>query len=148
VRDLTHKERKFADLILLGKTASAAHREAYHSKGSSRVIAVKAHTVRHRPAVEAYIAAEQAKTAEMPGATRAHKRRLLLAIMDDANEDTGRRIAAIQTDNLMCGDNRPVRFEGEIALAGIFASLQKTTGLPDAKEIRELAPSTSSASCR
>jgi hypothetical protein len=138
VRDLTFRERKFCNLILLGKTKREAYAEAFSPRGTPNKIRERARIVSNRPVVVAYIAAEQAKTAESIGLTRAQKRRVLMSIALDTKEDAGKRIAAIQTDNVMTGDNKPVRFEGEITLAGIFMSLQKTTGLPDPNEVHEL----------
>ena len=138
MREVSQRERNFANLILLGHTAAEAYRQAYGAKGKPKRIGNRASIVRNRPCVVAYIATEQAKASELVGATRAFKRRRLLAIMEDKNADAGRVIASIHEDNLMTGDHKPVRFEGEITLQGIFLALQKTTGLPDPNEVYEL----------
>lgn len=74
------------------------------------------------------------------GMTRAEKRKILKKIANDTRASKVDRIRAIQVDNLMTGDNKPVRFEGEITLNGIFQALKATTGLPDAGELIELDP--------
>lgn len=72
------------------------------------------------------------------GMTRAQKRRVLKGIAMNRKLPAIDRIRAIQVDNLMTGDNKPVRFEGEITLHGIFTALASTTGLPDPNEVFEL----------
>lgn len=74
------------------------------------------------------------------GMTRAEKRRVLKRIAMNPKLDPIDRIRAIQVDNLMTGDNKPVRFEGEITLGGVFAALSQTTGLPAREEVIELDP--------
>jgi hypothetical protein len=140
IRPLTHKERKFADLVLQGMAGSAAYRTAYESKVNAKSASVLAHRVRHRPAVEAYIAEQQAKAADMMGATRAEKRRELRLIILNRKLDPDKRVRAIMADNIMTGDNKPVRFEGEITLNGIFRALKSTTALPGPDEIIDIDP--------
>ena len=72
------------------------------------------------------------------GMTRAEKRRVLKRLAMNPKLPAIDRIRAIQVDNLMTGDNKPVRFEGEITLHGIFQALNSTTGLPDPNEVFEL----------
>jgi hypothetical protein len=76
------------------------------------------------------------------GMTRAEKRRVLKRLAMNPKLPAIDRIRAIQVDNLMTGDNKPVRFEGEITLHGIFQALGSTTGLPDPNEVFELEPAT------
>lgn len=81
-----------------------------------------------------------AREAVEVGLTRAEKRRILKRIATDRKAPRIDRLRAIQLDNLMTGDNKPVRFEGEITLHGIFQALTQTTGLPSANEVIELDP--------
>lgn len=74
------------------------------------------------------------------GMTRAEKRRVLKTIAMNRKLPAIDRIRAIQVDNLMTGDNKPVRFEGEITLHGIFRALAPSTGLPASDEVIELDP--------
>lgn len=74
------------------------------------------------------------------GMTRAEKRRILKRIANDTKAPRRDRLMAIQVDNLMTGDNKPVRFEGEITLNGIFQALRATTDLPGPGELIELDP--------
>lgn len=79
-----------------------------------------------------------AKEVVEAGLSRVEKRKILKRIATDRHAPRIDRLRAIQIDNLMTGDNKPVRYEGEITLHGIFLSLQKTTGLPDPNEVYEL----------
>jgi hypothetical protein len=99
---------------------------------------VRGHEVKHRPAVQAYIAAEQAKNQELVGATRAQKRRLLLQAMMDTKATWRERLSAIQLDNFMTGDNKPMRIEGELTLIRVLRALEPTTGLFRPEELQEL----------
>jgi hypothetical protein len=74
------------------------------------------------------------------GLTRTEKRRILKRLAQNPKLDPVDRIRAIQVDNLMTGDNKPVRFEGEITLHGIFQALKSTTALPASEEVIELDP--------
>jgi hypothetical protein len=74
------------------------------------------------------------------GMTRAEKRRVLKRLAMNPKLPAIDRIRAIQVDNLMTGDNKPVRFEGEITLHGIFRALAPSTGLPASDEVIELDP--------
>jgi hypothetical protein len=74
------------------------------------------------------------------GLSRAEKRRILKRIATDRKASRIDRLRAIQVDNLMTGDNKPVRFEGEVTLHTIFQALAGTTGLPADKELIELNP--------
>jgi len=82
------------------------------------------------------------------GLTRAEKRRILKRIAMDRKAARLDRMRAIQIDNLMTGDNKPVRFEGEITLHGIFQALKSTTALPVAEEVIELDPNGPMAALR
>lgn len=137
---VTFKQQRFVDLLLLGKTGVDAYREAFSSKAKPQVLRVKAVEMKKRPQVQAYMAAEQAKTAELVGLTRAEKRRLLRMAAMDSKAPWSERLKAIALDNLMTGDNKPVRFEGEVTLAAVFRALHPTTGLLREDEVIELDP--------
>lgn len=134
------KQQRFVDLLLLGTTGKEAYRQAFSSKAKDVVLRVKASEEKKKPAVQAYLAAEQAKAAELVGLTRAEKRRMLRLIALDPNEAASDRLKAIALDNLMTGDNKPVRLEGEITLSAVFRCLQQTTGLLREDEVIELDP--------
>lgn len=74
------------------------------------------------------------------GMTRAEKRRVLKNLAMNPKLPAIDRIRAIQVDNMMTGDNKPVRFEGEITLHGIFKALSPSIALPDPNELIELGP--------
>lgn len=88
---------------------------------------------------EAKDAAQRIKEA---GMSRAEKRLILKKIANDPKASKQHRIMAIQTDNLMTGDNKPVRFEGEVTLHSIMKALDSSTSLPAPNELIELDPIT------
>lgn len=138
MKPLTAKQIDFAFFVADGLTASEAYRRVYSANGKATVRHVRAHEVRHHPAVAAFIGELQEEVRRVKLAEREDKRRLLALIMFDREEDTGRRLEAIKIDNLMTGDNSPLKVEPEAALARIFASLQPSTGLFTPEEIRSL----------
>ena len=137
---ITPKQQRFVDLILLGTTNKEAYRQAFQSKANDNVLRVKAAELKRKPVVKAYMEAEQKKNADLVGLTRAEKRRMLRMIALDPKESASDRLKAIALDNLMTGDNKPVRFEGEVTLAAVFRALHPTTGLLREDEVIELDP--------
>lgn len=83
-------------------------------------------------------ALDVAKRIRDAGMSRAEKRAILKTIANDPKASKQHRIMAIQTDNLMTGDNKPVRFEGEITLNSIMQALDPSTALPSSNELIEL----------
>lgn len=110
---------------------------AMKSKGDAKVIE---RLTSGKDTVSTIAAGVLAKEVLEAGMSRAEKRRVLKRIAMNPKMDPVDRIRAIQVDNLMTGDNKPVRFEGEITLNGIFKALVSSTGLPSADEVIELDP--------
>lgn len=163
-RKLTPQQHKFVQAILAGHLPKAAYKIAYPS-ATPRALRGRPYAMKKNKRVAAAISAGLAGSAEKlaatvgnktgaelvaagvisreiaeAGMTRAEKRKILKRIANDSKASRVDRIRAIQTDNLMTGDNKPVRFEGEITLHGIFKALAQTTGLPAANEVIELDP--------
>lgn len=115
-------------------------REAMRAAQLGDAKTLEAVTTNTKEAVALAAAGGLAREAVEVGLTRAEKRRILKRIATDRKAPRIDRLRAIQLDNLMTGDNKPVRFEGEITLHGIFQALTQTTGLPSANEVIELDP--------
>ena len=111
LRELTPKQRAFADALLEGLAPSEAYRRAYPAKGSPKVVSVKAAEVKRHPAVQFYMRKQQAKLDQKKGMFRDEKRATLAAIARDPNATTAERIKAIVVDNQMSGHASPVRVE-------------------------------------
>ena len=106
LRELTPKQRAFADALLEGLASSKAYRRAYPAKGSPKVVSVKAAELKRHPGIQAYMQQQQAKLDRTKGLTRQRKRQKLCDIVMDPNSSTSAVIKAIQADNRMCGDDR------------------------------------------
>lgn len=162
---LTPGQARYVQFRLAGDKRQAAYAKAFPGASKS-ALACKPYMLERNPRVMAAMAAGTAgdvkKLAKLTstsketvaviaagavarevlevGMTRAEKRRVLKRIAMNPKLDPIDRIRAIQVDNLMTGDNKPVRFEGEITLGGVFAALAQTTGLPAKDEVIELDP--------
>lgn len=137
---LTPMQTRFALLVAEGMKLVDAYGRAYPTQSLSRpAMKVEASRTAALPKVRKYIAdllAEQRKDVLL---TRDKKRLILGEIALNKSEKAPSRIAAIHQDNLMTGDHKPVRVEGEITLHGIFATLlADTTGLPSPAEVKQL----------
>jgi phage terminase small subunit len=134
-RELTPKQEAFAQYIADGLTQTEAYRRAYSSKAKKTVMPVKGHQVAKHQAVAARIKQLREEAAEMPGLTRATKRRLLAQLAQDRDADSRVRLEAVKIDNMMTGENAAVKVEGEITLGSILREIIPSTGLParDAK---------------
>jgi hypothetical protein len=86
------------------------------------------------PSVQAEIARLRVPIERAKVLTRTRKRELLYSIAEDTKAPPAARTQAIQIDNRMTGDEKPVRVEGEITIGVIFRALQGTTALPSADE--------------
>lgn len=161
-RKLTPQQRIFVQASLAGDLPKVAYKKAYPS-ATKRALKGRPYVMNKNLRVKAAISAGLAGVAEKiaaqvggktgmelaaaglisrevaeAGMTRVEKRKLLKKIANDSKASRVDRIRAIQTDNLMTGDNKPVRFEGEITLHGIFRALMATTALPGDHELIEL----------
>lgn len=161
---LTPGQARYVQFRLAGDKRQAAYAKAFPGASKS-ALACKPYMLERNPRVIAAMKAANAGDAQRlakltrsgdtvaviaagavarevleVGMTRAEKRRVLKRLAMNPKLPAIDRIRAIQVDNLMTGDNKPVRFEGEITLHGIFQALGSTTGLPDPNEVFELAP--------
>ncbi len=138
LKSLSPKQIAFADAILDGMGPSAAYRHAGYFATEPQLVAVKAQEVMRSALIQKYIADGREKLERGKTLTRLEKRRTLRSIALSTKHDAGDRIRAIQVDNLMTGDNKPIRVEGELTLNTIFRSLSGSTGLPDPSEVIDL----------
>lgn len=167
-RKLTAGQAAFVQYRIAGMPVVAAYAKAFPA-ASKRTLACKPYSLERHPRVRAAIEAvtlkdtfsvaklmeakgakaavaagvlheEVVKAAEDAGLSRAEKRRILKRIATDRKATRIDRLRAIQVDNLMTGDNKPVRFEGEVTLHTIFQALNGTTGLPSSGELIDLNP--------
>lgn len=106
LREITPKQRAFADALLEGLSPSDAYKRSYDSRSNNAVIAVRACELKKHPGIQAYMRKQQAKLDRTKGLTRTRKRQKLCDIVMDPNSSTSDVIKAIQTDNRMCGDDR------------------------------------------
>ena len=129
LRELTPKQRAFADALLEGLASSKAYRRAYPAKGSPKVVSVKAAEVKRHPAVQSYMRKQQAKLDRTKGLTRQRKRQKLCEIVHDPNSSTSDVIKAIQADNRMCGDDRPEPTE-TFGMSDLLAKIRQRSKQP------------------
>lgn len=108
---LTPRQRRFADLVVEGRPASAAYKLAGYRPKSSDVAAVCASQLLRRPMVAALVESGRAELAKKSRLTREERLRLLAEIAEDAATAPRDRIAAVRTINEMTGDNAPQRLE-------------------------------------
>jgi hypothetical protein len=153
-RRLTPAQGRFATLVAAGTEPRAAYADAYpQSSDATRktkpYVLLKSRHV--HDAIEALATDDIAKArqklglsgteavsvARAVGLSRQRKREILCAVATDERMPASVRIRAIEVDNLMTGDNRPVRVEGEITLDSILKALEPSTGLPHPQELTE-----------
>ncbi len=111
LRELTPKQRAFADALLEGLASSKAYRRAYPAKGSPKLVSVKAAEVKRHPAVQAYMREQQSKLDRAKGLTRTRKRQFLYEVVMNPDSSTADKLRAIELDNRMTGDNIPEKVE-------------------------------------
>lgn len=142
-KKMTVKQQTFADLVISGVPKAEAYGRSYpNSTLRGNALRVEAHRTAALPNVKAYVDAALAKRQSRALLTRETKREILADIAIDKKAPKPARIMAIQVDNRMTGDERPVRVEGEITLYTIFQSMQGPVGLPSGDEIDQLKEAT------
>ncbi len=130
---LTDRQAKFADLVCerpLERKGTLYTEAGYRQRGSSAD--VSACQTLKLPKVQAYLAALRQPDDDKRVLSRQRKRERLADIAE-ARIDGVRPsdiISAITTDNLMTGENQPVRVEGEFTFRAILEAIAPTTGLP------------------
>lgn len=130
MKPLTPKQEAFAQYVADGLTQTEAYRRAYNWKGCKRRVGTKSSLVKATPAVLARIEELRKENAAVQGLSRAEKRRILAQQARDRDLAPEHRRQAIQVDNLMTGDNKPVKVEGEITLGSILLEIAPSFGLP------------------
>jgi phage terminase small subunit len=140
LKKLTPSQRLFADYVIEGRQKSEAYAAAYPQSSLNRTaLSVEAYRTAKLPHVADYIAEALSERRNEVLLTRDKKRQILGSIALDTRKPAHARIMAVNQDNLMTGDHKPVRVEGEITLHSIFAALVKSTGLPGADEAKAIS---------
>jgi len=114
---MTAKQQAFANGILAGKTGSDAYRSAYGTKSSNNAtIARQAHLLSNHPEIVAYIAKEQAKTADENLLTRKEAVGILAKIAKgkDRTASSRDKIAAVAQVSRMLGYDSPTKVEVKV----------------------------------
>ncbi len=124
---LNDRQRRFAEFVVSGDTATVAYVKAGYSKNGAKVGASKLLTHAN---VKGYLAKLRKPQTEKAIATRQRKREILAAIMEGRTKGAtvADRIRAIQADNLMTGDNKPIKVEGEITLKRVLDAIGGSEG--------------------
>lgn len=107
-RNLTAKQRAFANLVVSGKEQGVAYREAYDCPLSSPTTVNKeASRTAALSHVAAYIAELISKEEKSRFLSRERKRELLAEFAENKRAKPSERVKAIEVDNVMTGDNAP-----------------------------------------
>jgi len=128
---LTTNQLKFADNILDGLKQSPAYKLAF-PKAKTDTTSSSTRLMKD-VRIRQYLEAIRDKEATANTLSRQRKREILFNLAEAKVKDSrpNDRISAIKEDNLMTGDNAPVKFKGELTIGSIMAGLSDTTGLPD-----------------
>ena len=128
---LSHNQARFVRLVWGSKPATLAYIVAYQwgdvTTNSKRyaAAAVCASKLLKTAKVKAALNALQEREASIAGLARETKRGVLAAVAMGEVEGTNvaDRIRAILADNLMTGDNKPIKIEGELTFQAMLDSL-------------------------
>lgn len=111
-REMTAKERLFAQGILDGLSKADAYRKAYDtSRWKERQVINEAYKTSNRPKVLAYIKSERSKLDESALLTRIEKRQILAKTARSIRSKPMEKIKAVEVDNVMTGDNSAQKVE-------------------------------------
>lgn len=110
LRDLTPKQRKFVDNLMLGYGPSDAYRRVYGGSMSARSINVESGKLVRLPHVAAYLAERRAKSEAKVEMTREFLLEQLRGIIEASRP--GDRIRAIAQASRMLGYDAPQKVEG------------------------------------
>ena len=130
---LSERQKRFAEFVVAGKPPMVAYELAGYAGGSNAH--KNAHRLTANEGVKAHISRLSKPRTENAVATRQRKREILLEVMEGKRKGAtvADSIRAIQTDNLMTGDNQPIKVEGEITLKRILDEISGD-GTPGARE--------------
>lgn len=124
MREITHKQRKFAEAILTGAGPSDAYRAAGYANTSSHLVSIQAQKVIKHPLVAAYIAKKRQELAAKADVTRQDKLRVLGEMINATDKPDPVRIKAVEVHNVMTGDNAPQEVN-IFGLADLLAVVRK-----------------------
>lgn len=126
---LNDRQRRFAEFVVTGDAASVAYRKAGYSSTGNAAEVCAAKLLRNAQ-VAAYLEKLRKPQTEKAIATRQRKREILAEIMEGKIKGSSvtDRIRAVQVDNLMTGDNKPIKVEGEITLKRVLDAIGGNSG--------------------
>lgn len=129
---LNDRQRRFAEFVVSGDPAGRAYEKAgYVSRGD--VADQAGSRLLGNVKVKAYLVELRKPQKAKAVATRERKREILLEIME--GKRTGTKISdvvrAVQVDNLMTGDNQPIKVEGEITLKRVLDAINASPSIGD-----------------
>lgn len=111
MRPLTSKQTAFADRILAGDTGSDSYRDSYNTRGSNKVVSVKAAELLAHKGVQAYLGTQRAilQKKKIIGMTRSLER--LGEIIEGDEVSDSDCIKAIERNAKMQGFDAPEKME-------------------------------------
>lgn len=129
-RPLSEKRRMFALHLASGLPQTEAYRKAFQPKGSYETTRVAACRMAKDPRIKAEVAKLQEQLRNHPDPAtmmeRVEKRRILADIARDTKADARKRIAAIEVDNQMTGENAPQQVE-VFGVGNLLAMIRQRT---------------------
>ncbi len=128
---LNHQQARFVRLIWGAKPATTAYMTAYGWPPAAvdsrkyNAAAASASGLLRNPKVKKALNALQEREASIAGLTRETKRGILASIAMGEVEGAkpSDMIRAVMIDNLMTGDNKPIKVEGELTFQAMLDSL-------------------------
>ena len=112
--NLTAKQIAYADAVLDGETGSAAYRSAYNTRGSNKVVSVKAAELLAHSGVQAYLGTERAKLNKKKIVGREASLQKLGEIINDPKATHTEVIRAIERNAKMQGFDAPQKSEVQV----------------------------------
>ena len=123
MKALNDRQRRFAEFVAGGMPQGRAYEKAgYAARG--KAADGEASKLVKREEVQAYLRELREASKSEALLTRDRKRELLAAIAyGEVKATTAERIRAIQVDNAMMGENKPLKLEGEFSIARLLSEM-------------------------
>ena len=129
--ELSPSEEKFVNAIIDGENATQAYLIA-NPKVTKESAGVQGHRLLKNVKISEEIHRIRALLRTGKTLSRQRKREILADIAEGAIDEVkvSDRTNAINIDNKMTGDEKPIRIEGEVTLSRIIKGINSSTGLP------------------
>ena len=123
MKALNDRQRRFVEFVAGGMPQGRAYEKAgYAARG--KTADGEASKLVKREEVQAYLRELREASKSEAVLTRDRKRELLAAIAyGEVKATTAERIRAIQVDNAMMGENKPLKLEGEFSIARLLSEM-------------------------